>query len=118
MIAGGTRAFRHAHTIDHFQLKLNGVAQGIGRGEIEVVHIEEAAQLFPDFAEEIFLIKGGAEGAADFIENVELLGAARSLLNEVTVFDGHADLVAEGEEQAQFGGSKAAIVRRAEEEES
>src|SRR5271157_2555185 len=118
VIAGGARAFRHAHAINHFQLKLDSIAQGIRGREIEILHIEEAAQLFPDFAEKIFLIESGTEGAADFIENVEFLGAARGLLDEVAVFDSHADLVAEGEEQAQFGGSKTAIVRGAKEEEA
>jgi hypothetical protein len=46
---------------------------------------------------------------------VEFLGAAGSLLDEITVFNGHADLVAEGEEEAEFGGSEAAVVGSAEE---
>jgi len=49
---------------------------------------------------------------------VEFLGAARGLLDEVAIFDGHADLVAEGEKKAEFGGSEAAIVGSAEEKEA
>ena len=40
------------------------------------------------------------------------------MLDEITVFDGHADLVAKGEKQAQLGWGKAAIVRCAEKEEA
>src|SRR5208337_16357 len=65
VIAGGARALRHTHAINHFQFKLDGVARGIGSCEIEILHIEKAAQLFPDFAEEIFLIEGGTEDAAE-----------------------------------------------------
>jgi len=76
VIAGGARALGHAHAFDHFQLKLNGIAKGVRRCEIEIVHIEKAAKFLPDFAEKIFLIEGGAEGAANFVENVKFLGTA------------------------------------------
>ena len=49
---------------------------------------------------------------------MKLFGAARGLLDEIAVFDGHADLVAEREKQAKLGGSKAAAVGRAEEEDT
>src|SRR5208282_2152560 len=90
----------------------------IGGCEVEIFHIEQAAQLLPGFAEKIFLIEGGAESATNFVQNVKLFGASRGLLNEVAVFDGHADLVAKSKKQAQFGGGKTAIVGRAEEQEA
>ncbi len=56
--------------------------------------------------------------AADFVQDVQLFAAARGLLDQVAIFDGHADLVAQGEEQAQFRRSEIAIVRRAEQQHS
>jgi hypothetical protein len=103
---------------NHFEIEIDGVADRIRGSDKEIFDVEEAAELFPNFAEEIFLVERGTEGAADFVEDVEFLGAAGSLLDEITVFDGHADLVAEGEEQAELGGSEAAIVGGAEEKEA
>jgi len=107
-----------ALSANHFEIEIDGVADRVRGSNIKIFDIEEAAQLFPDFDEEIFLVESGAEGAADFVEDVEFLGAARGLLDEVAIFDGHADLVAEGEKKAEFGGSEAAIVGSAEEKEA
>ena len=60
----------------------------------------------------------GAEGPSDFIQYVELFGAPRSLLNQVAVLDGHADLVAQRQEKPQLGGREAPAVRRAEKQDS
>jgi hypothetical protein len=103
---------------NHFEIEIDGVADRVRRSDIEIFDVEKAAELFPDFAEKIFLVEGGAEGAADFVEDVEFLGATRGLLNKVAIFDGHADLVAEGEKEAEFSGGEAAIVGSAEEEEA
>ena len=62
--------------------------------------------------------ESGAQGAADFVQDVQLFAAPRSLLNQIAIFDGHADLVAQGEEQAQFGRSEIAIVRRAQQQDA
>ena len=43
------------------------VADGVERSDIEIFHVEEAAQFLPDFTEQIFLVERRAEGAADFV---------------------------------------------------
>src|SRR5258708_12553265 len=118
VIPGGKRVHGLAFTANQFEIEIDGVADRVRGSNIKIFDIEEAAQLFPDFDEEIFLVESGAEGAPKFVEDVEFLGAARGLLDEVAIFDGHADLVAEGEKKAEFGGSEAAIVGSAEEKEA
>src|SRR5258708_305192 len=118
VIPGGTRVHGLALTANHFEIEIDGVADRVRGSNIKIFDVEEAAQLFPNFDEEIFLVESGAEGAANFVEDMEFLGAAGGLLNEVAIFDGHADLVAEGEKEAEFRGSEAAIVGRAEEKEA
>ena len=47
---------------------------------------------------------------------MQLFGAARSLLDQVAILDSHADLMAQREQQPQFRGSEAAVVRSTEEQ--
>src|SRR5690348_12548701 len=116
MVSGRANTAGHAIAADDFQLKAKFVVDGIELGDIEVFDIEEAAQLFPDFFAEFFSMQSGTEDAPDFVEHVQFFGAARSLLNQVAVLNGHSDLVAERKQKAQFGGSKASIIRGAEQE--
>jgi hypothetical protein len=115
VIPGGTRVHGLALAANHFEIEIDDVTDRIGRSDVEIFDIKQAAEFFPDFAKEIFLVKSGAEGAADFVEDVKLLGTAGSLLDEITVFNSHADLVAEGEKKSEFGGSEAAVVGSSEE---
>ena len=92
------------------------VAKPIELGDVEILDVEEPAQLLPDFLGEVFLVQRGTERSADFIQHMKFFGAARGLLNQVAVLHRHADLVAEGEKQAQLGGSKAAVVWCAEQQ--
>ncbi len=116
VVAGRAGALRHARAIDHFQIKGHLVTGGIERGDIKIFDIKEPAQFFPYFAKQIFLVERGAESAADFVEHVQLFGAARSLLNEVAVFDGHADLVAQSQQQSELGRGEAATIGGAQEQ--
>src|ERR1700739_1759073 len=90
----------------------------IERRKIEILHVEKTAKFFPDLAEQVLFVQGGTEGAANFVEDVELFRAARGLLNQIAVLDRHADLVSESEKQTQFGGSEAAAIRRAKQQEA
>src|SRR5271169_681909 len=47
---------------------------------------------------------------------MKLLRAARALLNEVTIFDGHPDLVAQRQQQAKLGSGKPARIGGAKEQ--
>jgi hypothetical protein len=94
---------------------LHFVAKRIERADVKVLDVKQAAELLPDFTQEIILIESGAESAANLVQNVKLLGAAGSLLNEEAVFDGHADLVAESQQESVFGGGKPTAVRSAKE---
>ena len=47
---------------------------------------------------------------------MQLFGAPRGLLHEIAVFDGHADLMAESQQQPEFGGSKSPVVRRSQQQ--
>src|ERR1700678_2989939 len=67
-----------------------------------------------DFFKQCIGIQSGAEDAADFIQKMQFLASAGGLLDQIAIFDGHADLMAERHEQMKFRGRKAAAVRRAE----
>src|ERR1700676_147742 len=118
VIAGGARALRLAHPVNHFEFELNGISQQIGRGDIKILHVEEAAKFFPDFSEQFLAIESGTEGAANFVEDVEFFGATGSLLNQVAVFHAHPVLMAKGEKQTKLGGSETAIVRGAQQQQT
>src|SRR5215470_14073227 len=49
---------------------------------------------------------------------MQFLRPARGLLDQHTVFDGHADLVAQRKQQSQFSGSKFPAVRRTQQQNS
>src|SRR5213082_2142482 len=93
MVSSVARAPRDAIAADDFHLKVKFVTHRIELGDVEVFDVEEAAQFFPDFFGEFFFLQRGAEDAADFVEHVQFFGAARSLLNQVAVLDGHSDLI-------------------------
>src|SRR5262247_3621378 len=76
-IAGRAGPGRYAHATDDLQLETHFVAPGIERGDIEVFHVEQPAKFLPYLAEQILLVEGGAEGPADFVEDMKLLGTAR-----------------------------------------
>jgi hypothetical protein len=97
MIAGRAVALRHAGAVDDLEIEMDLVTQRIELGDIKVLDVEESSQLFPDFAQKILFVEGGAERAADFVQYVKLFGAPGCLLDEIAVLNGHADLVAERE---------------------
>src|SRR5260370_5221494 len=94
MVSGGTRASGHAIATDDFQLKAKFVAERVQFGDVNILDVEEPAQFFPDLLAKLFFLQCGTENTADFVEHVQLFGAPRSLLDQITVLDGHADLVA------------------------
>ena len=51
VIASGTRALGHAHAFNHFQLKLNGVAQGIGSCRDRDCPHQRGGEALPRFCE-------------------------------------------------------------------
>ena len=116
VIAHGLRPLRHEHSVDHFEVKSEFVANRVKRSDIKILHVEEPPQLLPNLPQQIFLVQGGAERATDFVQHMQLFRAARSLLNQIAVLDGHPDLVAQSEQQPQFGRSKPPAVRRAEQQ--
>src|SRR5580692_6385782 len=108
VVPRGTAARGLELAANHFNVELHFIAQRVKRADVKILHVEEAAELFPNFAEKVFLVEGRTQSAANLIKDVKLLGAPGSLLDEVAILDGHADLVAEREKEAVFGGSKAA----------
>jgi hypothetical protein len=60
VIPGGTRVHGAALTAKHFKFKIDGVADRVRGSDIEVINVEEAAELFPDFQEELVLVERGA----------------------------------------------------------
>src|SRR5215470_4901422 len=118
VIARRPRSLCLAYALDGVEFEMNQIAGHVVGGKIDILSIEQSAQFLPDFAEEIFLVEGGTESAADFIQDMQLFGAAGGLLNQIAVFHGHADLMSQGQEQTQFRGRKAAIVRGAEEKQA
>src|ERR1700751_291407 len=99
-VTGRSASARRTDTVDNFQFELHFVANRVQGGDVEIFHVEQAAQLFPDFAQKIFFVEGGTQCAADFIQDMQFLGAAGSLLDQKAIFHGHADLMAKGQQQA------------------
>src|SRR5579872_1287876 len=116
IVACGTAARRSEDAVCHFYIKPHFVTKRVERANVKILDIKQAAELFPDFVEEILLVESRAEGAPNLVEDVKLLGAAGGLLDEVAILDSHANLVAEGEKEPVFGGSKAARIRSAQEQ--
>src|SRR5580704_2703214 len=116
VIARRAATRRSEDAVGHLDIEAHFVAKRVQRANIKILDVKKAAELFPDFAQEIFLVESRAEGPANLVEDVQLLGAAGGLLDEVAILNGHADLVAEREKQAVFGGSKAAGIRSAQEQ--
>ena len=100
VISCRARAPGHAVSGNDFQIKTKFVAERVQLGDVEVFHVEQPAQFFPDFLGEVFLLQRGAQDAADFVEHVQLFRAAGSLLDQVAVLDGHADLMAQRKQEA------------------
>src|ERR1700733_1046810 len=82
----------------------------------EMVYVEEPFDFVQDGFKESVGFEGGAQRAADFVEHVKLLRAARGLLDEITVFHCHADLMAQRKKEAKFRGGKPPGIRGAEEQ--
>ena len=80
---------------------------------MKVIDVEQTLHLVRYGFKQRFRIQGGAQCAADFVEHAKLLRAARGLLNEIAILDGHADLMAERQQQAQFRRRKTAAIRGA-----
>jgi hypothetical protein len=118
VIAGGACAFGLAHAFDDFDFEANLFRFAVVVGDEEAVDVEQALHFGINAFEECVGLEGGAQGTANFVQDVKLFAAARGLLDQIAILDGHADLVAEGEEQAQFRGREISIVRRAEEQHS
>ena len=116
VIAGGARAFRQAGFVVNFKFEVHVRLARLIEGDIEAAHVEQAAHLAVNSFEERIGFERGAEDAADFVQDVQLFAAARSLLHEIAIFDGQADLMAEREKKAKFGGGEFAAVGSAEEE--
>ena len=118
VIAGGASAPRQSLAIHDLEIELDFIAQRVKLGDIEVFHVEEAAQLLPHFPGEVFFVQRRAERPADFIQHVQLFRPPRSLLNQVAVFDRHANLVPERKEKPELRGRKAPTVRCSEKKHS
>src|SRR5579859_5741427 len=73
VIAGGPAARRLGSAADDFQIELHLIAKRIQRSDVKILDVKKAAQLLPNLAEELFLVESGAEGAANFVEDVKLL---------------------------------------------
>ena len=95
VIPSRPRALGHTRAVDHFQIETHFVAQRIEFGNVEILHVEQAAEFFPHFAHQVFFVERRAQRAPDFVEHVEFFGAPRSLLDQVAVLDGHADLMSQ-----------------------
>src|SRR5271154_1045793 len=110
-IVASRPAARRPHcAFRHFYVELHFITKRVKRTDVKILDVKEAPQFFPNFAQEIFLVERGTQGAANLVEDVQLLGPARCLLDEITIFNGHADLVAKREKQTVLSGSKAAAV--------
>ena len=80
-----------------------------------MVHIKQAFDFVQNRFKERVRVQRGAQRAANFVEHVEFLCAARGLLNEVAIFDGHSDLVAQRQQEAELRSRKPPCVGRTEE---
>ena len=112
MIARGARSLRAPLAVGDFDLEAHFTGSRIVNSDEKAGDVEHAAHFRIDPLEQGVELERRTERPADFIEDVQLLGAPRRLLHQVAVFDRHADLLAESHQQAEFGGRESAIIRR------
>src|SRR5215813_2885494 len=94
IVSRGTRALRQTLAVHDFDLKANVLRFVIVERDEEAAHIHQTANLRVDAVKELIEIERRAERTANFVEDVQLFAAPRSLLDQVAIFDGHADLMA------------------------
>ena len=99
MISGFAGTLRKPLAIGDFDLEADFVSSGVVEGNEKTADVENAAHLRINAPKQRIEIKSRAEGAANIVEDVQLFAAARRLLNQVAIFDRHADLLAEREKQ-------------------
>ena len=104
--------FGQNFAVAHFDFKFDFIAGRVVERDTEMIHVEQALDFVQDGFEKRVRVQGGAQRAPDFVEHVKLLRAARGLLDEVTIFDGHSDLMAQRQQQAEFGRRKSPACRR------
>ena len=112
MIAGGAGALGLALPSDHFEFDAEVLALGVRDGDVEIGSFEEPLHLGIDFFQQGVGFERGAERLADFVQHVQLFRAAPGVLHETAVVHGHAHLLAQGGQEAEFGGVELAAVRR------
>src|SRR5579863_2897592 len=118
VIAAGPRAFWLRCAITDFEFKAKHVAGGIKERDVEVAGIEQPLHLGVNFFKQVVGIERGAEHTSYLVQDVQFLAAARSLLDQVAVLHGHADLVAQRQEKVKLGRSEASAVGCAQQEDT
>ena len=106
----GRDLFGSSFAVAHFDFKSDFVAGRIVQRNAEMIHVEQALHFVQNGFKQRVRIQRGAQRAADFVEHVKLLRAARGLLDQIAIFDGHADLMAQRQQQAQFRRGKTAAI--------
>src|ERR1700758_5079347 len=110
VVSRRTSPFRLPLAFQHFNLESHFVGLAIIEGNEETAHVEQSANFRIDALEENLRLQRGAQRSADFIQDVQLFAAAGGLLNQVAIFDRHANLVSKGEQKPELGGGEIAVV--------
>ena len=81
VITHGARSFGLALAVDDLDFKADLFRFAMVVGDEEAVDVEQALHFGIDAFEERIWFEGGAQGAADFVQNVQLFAAACGLLD-------------------------------------
>src|SRR5882724_9965904 len=116
LVAVRAGPLRLRHAVTDFNFKTDFILRGAKQSNVKMIDVDQALELGQNGFKKRFGIESGAQRAANFVEHMKLFGAARRLLNEVTVFHRHPNLMAQCEQQAKLGCCKRAAVGRTEEQ--
>ena len=79
-------------------------------GDEETARIKDSSHFRINALEQGIQIESRAQSAADIVKDVQLFAAARSLLDQIAVFDRHADLLAECQQQSPLRRGEIAVI--------
>src|ERR1700730_5415888 len=116
VVARRPRSLCQTLTLGHFDLEPHFLAVLVVESDKEAANVENTAHFRRNPFQQCIKLERRAEGAPNFIQNVELLAATRRLLDQVAILDRHADLVPETEKQPQFRGREIAILPRSQQQ--
>ena len=111
VVAGRARALRQACPVGYLELEADFFPCRVVKGDVEIANVEQPPHLCVDLLKQGVAFQRRAERAPDRVQDVQLFRAPRGLLDQIAVFDSHADLVSQRQQQPQLGGRESPRIR-------